>query len=62
MRSEDKCDCKWCEQHYGWEQGWIALVLATTVFMAVLMGAGYATLELMAKLVRAIGLLFGIGW
>lgn len=62
MRSEDKCDCKWCEQHYGWEQGWIAPILATTIFVAVLTGVGFIATSLMTKLVSAIGLLFGIGW
>lgn len=61
MRSEDKCDCKWCEQHYGSEQGWIAPVLATTVFVAVLTGTGYIVTELATKLARAVSHLFGIG-
>jgi len=61
MRSEDKCDCKWCEQHYGREQGWIAPVLATLIILAVLMGVGFIATSLVTKLVSAIGLLFGLG-
>ena len=44
MRSEDKCDCKWYEQHDGWEQGWMAPVCLMTklvIAIGLLFGIGW---------------------
>ena len=57
-QSRDKCEQPCCEAN----NSWLGFILATTVFMAVLMGVGFIATSLMTKLVSAIGLLFGIGW
>ena len=61
MRSEDKCDCKWCEQHYGWEQGWMTPVLATTMFLAVMIAGGLMVNGIAHAIARAVSVLLGIG-
>ncbi len=57
-QSRDKCEQPCCEAN----NSWLGFILAMTVFMALLMGAGYAVLTLLTMLARVIGLLFGIGW
>ena len=57
-QSRDKCEQPCCEE----SSCWLGFILATTVFMAVLMGVGFIATSLMTKLVSAIGHLVGIGW